>query len=106
MKSHNHLSHPLEVEPAYEAGEIRTDKQSVTVQRSVSPPTELALCQNQEKQKMADVKRNAVQVPPPRSEVDMNLLGISEGQSECVEGAPSKDPLGTRCSVEGKPPFI
>jgi hypothetical protein len=103
LKSHNHLSQPLEVEPAYEAGETRIDKQSV--QRAVSPPTQLALCQNQEKQKMAAAKRKDVRMPPPKSDVDMKLLSITEGLCECVHGAPSKDPLGTGCSIEGEPPF-
>jgi hypothetical protein len=105
LKSPSHSSQPLEVEPAYEAGETRTDKQSVVVQRAVSPPTQLALCQNQEKQKVAAAKRKDVQVPPPKSDVDMKLLSITEGLCECVHGAPSKDPLGTGYSTEEKPPF-
>ncbi|KDR24084.1 TBC1 domain family member 5 isoform X2 [Zootermopsis nevadensis] len=105
LKSHSRLHKPLEVEPAYEAGETRIDKQSVMVQRAVSPPTQLALCQNQEKQKMAAAKRKDVRMPPPKSDVDMKLLSITEGLCESVHGAPSKDPLGTGYDTEGEPPF-
>jgi hypothetical protein len=106
LKSHHHLSQSLEVEPAYEAGETQIDKQSVTVQRAISPPTQLALqSQNQEKQKTAVSKRKDMGVPPPKSEVDMMVFSKTEGLSECVQGAPSKDPLGTGHNLEEEPPF-
>ncbi|PSN30633.1 hypothetical protein C0J52_16867 [Blattella germanica] len=107
-----HLPHPLEVEPAYEAGETRVDKQPATVQRSVSPPTQLTLQQrqNQEKQKTGTLKKKdpaaaTASHPPPKSEVDMKVFSKVEGHSECVQGAPSKDPLGTGSKSEEKPPF-
>jgi hypothetical protein len=104
LKSRHHISQPLEVEPAYEAGETRIDKQSVALQRAVSPPTQLAIRQNQEKQKVVVAKQKDV-VPPPKGEVDMEVFSKTEGLSECVQGAPSKDPLGTGLSLEGEPPF-
>lgn len=104
LRSHHHVSQPLEVEPAYEAGETRIDKQLVALQRAVSPPTQLALRHNQEKQKVVAAKQKDV-VPPPKGEVDMKVFSKTEGLSECVQGAPSKDPLGTRLNLEGEPPF-
>ncbi|KAJ9596716.1 hypothetical protein L9F63_012258 [Diploptera punctata] len=91
LKGRHHIPHPLEVEPAYEAGEIRLDKQTTTVQRSASPPTQLTLQQrqNQEKHKTTGtLKKKEV-------EVDMKVFSQKEGDSDCVQGAPSKDPLGT-----------
>lgn len=101
MRNHHHLSQQLEVETAYEAGETRTDKQSATLQRALSPPTKLALHHpNQEKKKMIVEKQKDVGVPPPKSDVDMKVFSAVEGLSECVQGAPSKDPLGTGHSLE------
>lgn len=105
LRSRHNVSQPLEVEPAYEAGETRIDKQSVALQRVVSPPTQLALHHNQEKQKVVVAKRKDVVVPPPKGEVDMKVFSKTEGLSECVQGAPSKDPLGTGLNFEGEPPF-
>ncbi|XP_069675609.1 TBC1 domain family member 5 [Periplaneta americana] len=104
LKSRHHLSHPLEVEPAYEAGEVRVDKQQATVQRAVSPPTQLTL--QQEKQVTAAVKKRDVGgIPPPRSEVDMMVFSQTEGVAGCVQGAPSKNPLGTENNPERERPF-
>lgn len=105
LRSRHHISQPLDVEPAYEAGETRIDKQSVALQRAVSPPTQLALRHNQEKQKVVAAKRKDVVVPPPKGEVDMKVFSKTEGLSECVPGAPSKDPLGTGLSLEREPPL-
>jgi hypothetical protein len=96
------VSQPLEVEPACEAGETGIDKKSVALQRAISPPTELAVCQNQDKQKVVTAKRKDVAVPPPKGEVDMKVFSRTEGLSERVQGAPSKDPLGTGLSLEGE----
>jgi hypothetical protein len=87
------------VEPAYEAGETRIDKKSLALQRAISPPTELALCQSRSESK---AKRKDVVVPPPKGEVDMKVFRRTEGLSECVQGAPSKDPLGRGLSLEGE----
>lgn len=104
LRSHRHLSQQLEVETAYEAGETRTDKQSVTLQRALSPPTKLALQrQNQEKKKMVVEKRKDGGVPPPKSDVRMKVFSTVEGLSECVQGVPSKDPLGIGHSLEREP---
>ena len=101
LRSHHHLSQQLEVETAYEAGETRTDKQSATLQRALSPPTKLALKhQNQEKKKMVAEKGKNVGAPPPKSDVNMKVFSTVEGLSECVQGAPSKDPLGIGHSLE------
>jgi hypothetical protein len=91
----------MEVEPAYEAGETRIDKKSAALRLAISPPTELALCQSQDKQKVVIAKRKDVVVLPPKGEVDMKVFSRTEGPSECVQGAPSKDPLGTGC-LEGE----
>jgi hypothetical protein len=101
LRNHHHLAQQPEVETAREAGETRTDKQSATLQRALSPPTKLALQhQNQEKKKMVVEKGKDVDVQPPKSDVDMKVFSTVEGRSECVQGAPSKDPLGIGHSHE------
>lgn len=104
MRSRHHLPQQLEVETAHEAGETRIDKQSVTLQRAISPPTKLVLQrQNQDKKKVVVEKRKDVGVPPPKSVEDMKVFSIVEGLSECVQGAPSKDPLGIGHSFDREP---
>ena len=111
LKGRHHIPHPLAVEPAYEAGETRLDKRAAAVLRSASPPTQLTLQQrqNQEKQKTGTLKKkdivtSGIPHPPPNSEVDMKVFSKIEGHSECVQGAPSKNPLGTATDYEAKPP--
>jgi hypothetical protein len=45
-------------------------------------------------------KGKDVDVPPPKKDVDMKVFSRAEGLSECVQGAPSKDPLGIGHSLE------
>jgi len=101
LRNHHHLSQQLEVETAHEAGETRTDKQSATLQRALSPPTKLALQhQNQEKKKMVVEKGKDVDVPLPKSDEELKVFSRVVGLSECVQGAPSKDPLGIGHGLE------
>ncbi|XP_066994903.2 TBC1 domain family member 5 [Anabrus simplex] len=97
LNSRRHVSSPPEIEPAYEAGEVRVERQqSASTHRSIPPPNQLLLHQGQDRIRRRDgakiqVPGQGTSTPPP---VPMKTFKEGIGvEGEKVEGAPVKDPL-------------